>query len=45
MVDGMEERDYYQGKVTSATDEQRRWVEQHAALADERASETTEEVR
>ncbi|MCG8656269.1 NADH-quinone oxidoreductase subunit NuoI [Yimella sp. NH-Cas1] len=28
MVEGMEERDYYQGKVQGATDEQREWVEQ-----------------
>ena len=31
MADGMEERDYYQGKVAAATDAQRAWVrEQHA---------------
>ena len=29
MVDGMEERDYYQGKVTRATDEQEEWVRSH----------------
>ena len=31
MVDGMEERDYYQGKVTEATPEQREWVSEQAA--------------
>mgnify|MGYP002651539623 CR=1 FL=1 len=31
MVDDMEERDYYQGKVTAATPEQRDWVEAAAA--------------
>ncbi|WP_246061474.1 NADH-quinone oxidoreductase subunit NuoI [Lapillicoccus jejuensis] len=30
MVTGMEERDYYQGKVTAASDEQRTWVAEHA---------------
>ncbi|HRY25715.1 MAG TPA: NADH-quinone oxidoreductase subunit NuoI [Geminicoccaceae bacterium] len=30
MVDGMEERDYYLGKVSAATDEQREWVEAHS---------------
>jgi len=29
MVEGMEERDYYQGKVATATPEQRAWVELH----------------
>jgi len=29
MVDGMEERDYYQGKVTTATAEQEEWVRSH----------------
>ena len=29
MVEGMEERDYYQGKVAKATPEQRTWVELH----------------
>ena len=29
MVDGMEERDYYQGKVTTATSEQEEWVRSH----------------
>ena len=29
MVDGMEERDYYLGKVNEATSEQRDWVEGH----------------
>ena len=31
MVEGMEERDYYQGHVASATDAQREWVEEHHA--------------
>ena len=31
MVEGMEERDYYQGKVTQATPEQQAWVEHHHA--------------
>jgi NADH-quinone oxidoreductase subunit I len=35
MADGMEERDYYQGKVASATDAQREWVQQHRAQPDE----------
>lgn len=30
MVEGMEERDYYQGKVATATGEQRQWAEQQA---------------
>ena len=35
MVEGLEERDYYQGKVAAATDAQREWVElNHAAPAD-----------
>jgi NADH-quinone oxidoreductase subunit I len=29
MVDGMEERDYYQGKVTRSTGEQEEWVRSH----------------
>jgi NADH-quinone oxidoreductase subunit I len=29
MVSGLEERDYYQGKVDAATPEQQRWVEEH----------------
>ena len=34
MVDGMEERDYYQGKVAGSTPEQREWVEaRHTASA------------
>jgi NADH-quinone oxidoreductase subunit I len=31
MVDGMEERDYYEGKVSKATPEQERWVSEHHA--------------
>src|SRR6185437_11651382 len=30
MVAGMEERDYYQGKVDAATPEQQQWVNEHA---------------
>ena len=30
MVEGMEERDYYQGKVTTATPGQREWAQEHA---------------
>ncbi|MEP6628841.1 MAG: NADH-quinone oxidoreductase subunit NuoI, partial [Lapillicoccus sp.] len=29
MVDGMEERDYYLGKVTTSTSEQEEWVRSH----------------
>ena len=29
MVDGMEERDYYQGKVTRATASREEWVRSH----------------
>ena len=36
MVEGMEERDYYQGKVATATPEQREWVEQHASTEETR---------
>jgi NADH-quinone oxidoreductase chain I len=49
MPDGMEERDYYQGKVTSATDTQRDYVERYAqnAPAQDAAGEpvTTQEAR
>jgi NADH-quinone oxidoreductase subunit I len=31
MVTGMEERDYYLGKVSEATDTQKEWVEEHHA--------------
>ncbi|HYN28299.1 MAG TPA: NADH-quinone oxidoreductase subunit NuoI [Dermatophilaceae bacterium] len=31
MVEGMEERDYYLGKVTASTDAQREWVEERAS--------------
>ena len=34
MVDGMEERDYYQGKVAKGTLEQRKYVEHLASRAD-----------
>jgi len=43
MVEGMNERDYYNGKVASATDEQRAWVERHAAEASETAQATSDE--
>ena len=32
MVDGMEERDYYRGKVARATPEQQTWVNEHGAV-------------
>jgi NADH-quinone oxidoreductase chain I len=35
MADGMEERDYYLGKVSSATDSQREYVEKHARTTDD----------
>ncbi|WP_068402470.1 NADH-quinone oxidoreductase subunit NuoI [Kribbia dieselivorans] len=31
MAEGMEERDYYLGKVTKATDAQQQWSDEHAA--------------
>ncbi|PRY59378.1 NADH dehydrogenase subunit I [Knoellia remsis] len=34
MVQGMEERDYYLGKVTEATPAQREWVEEHHVSTD-----------
>ena len=34
MVEGMEERDYYLGKVSSATDAQREWVEAQESAAE-----------
>ncbi len=34
MVEGMEERDYYQGKVQSATQAQQDWVRDHGGSAD-----------
>jgi hypothetical protein len=33
----MEERDYYLGRVTGATDEQRAWVEERPATGDTEA--------
>ena len=33
MVEGMEERDYYQGKVTAATPDQTRWAEENHVAA------------
>jgi NADH-quinone oxidoreductase subunit I len=44
MVDGMEERDYYQGKVAKATAEQQRWVEQHEAKPEEGLAPTGDPV-
>ena len=35
MADGMEERDYYLGKVSTATDAQREYVERHTRHTDE----------
>ena len=35
MADGMEERDYYLGKVSSATDSQREFVQAHARTTDD----------
>ena len=35
MVDGMEERDYYQGRVTAATPEQEEWVRSHRRQTEE----------
>ena len=43
MVDDMEERDYYQGKVTAATPEQREWVEAAAATRRRADAEAQEE--
>lgn len=49
MVAGTEERDYYRGKVATATDEQRRWVDQHTSDRDASGSDAsghdTEEAR
>jgi NADH-quinone oxidoreductase subunit I len=38
MVDGMEERDYYQGKVTTSTDAQRAYVSARDAAADDESA-------
>ena len=35
MADGLEERDYYLGKVSSATDGQREYVEAHTPTTDD----------
>jgi len=35
MADGLEERDYYLGKVSSATDTQRAHVEAHTRRSDD----------
>ena len=35
MADGLEERDYYLGKVSSATDTQRAFVEAHTRTGDD----------
>jgi hypothetical protein len=35
MAEGMEERDYYLGKVSSATDAQREYVREHTPSTDD----------
>ncbi len=45
MAEGMEERDYYQGKVASASDTQREYVEEYAAMAEADLSSGQEEQR
>ena len=42
MSEGMEERDYYQGKVASASDTQRAYVEEYAASAPTVEEETAQ---
>jgi NADH-quinone oxidoreductase subunit I len=44
MVDGMEERDYYLGKVTRATPEQEAWVKEHHAQPSEGVAPTGDPV-
>jgi NADH-quinone oxidoreductase subunit I len=39
MVDGLEERDYYQGKVTRATPEQEVWAKEHSGEPSDAAQE------
>ncbi|HEV7173056.1 NADH-quinone oxidoreductase subunit NuoI [Pedococcus sp.] len=39
MVDGLEERDYYQGKVTRATPEQETWAKEHSGELSDAAQE------
>ncbi len=39
MVDGLEERDYYQGKVTRATPEQEAWAKEHSGELSDAAQE------
>ena len=41
MVEGMEERDYYQGKVSTATQSQRDWAAEHHATDDADAEAVT----
>jgi NADH-quinone oxidoreductase subunit I len=41
MAEGMEERDYYQGRVTGPTDDQRAYVEQYAESAEPQGSTTS----
>lgn len=41
MVDGMEERDYYLGKVSGATESQKDWVQEHHATDDTQKQEAT----
>ncbi|MDO5502018.1 MAG: NADH-quinone oxidoreductase subunit NuoI [Actinomycetia bacterium] len=44
MVDGLEERDYYQGKVTQATDTQRAYVSEYEAAGADGAEHEAEEA-
>ncbi len=44
MVEGLEERDYYHGKVSGATDEQRAAVDAERAAATRHTEDTVEEV-
>jgi NADH-quinone oxidoreductase subunit I len=44
MVEGLEERDYYQGSVAKATPEQRTWVEQHQSQPSHGAAPTGDPV-
>lgn len=44
MVEGLEERDYYHGKVSGATDEQRAAVDAERAAATRHTEDTVEAV-
>jgi NADH-quinone oxidoreductase subunit I len=44
MVDGLEERDYYQGKVARSTPEQERWVQQHQTQPEDGVAPTGDPV-